>query len=43
MDLEAPVSFDVTVALAGDAVIFDDVGAVPSDHHVRRAVVSWRR
>jgi hypothetical protein len=43
MDLEAPVSFDVTVALAGDAVIFDDVGAVPSDHHVRRAVVAWRR
>jgi hypothetical protein len=43
MDLEAPVSFDATVALAGDAVVFDDVGATPSDHHVRRAVVAWRR
>jgi hypothetical protein len=43
MDLEAPVSFDATVALAGDAIIFDDVGAVPSDHHVRRALVAWRR
>ena len=43
MDVEAPVSFDVTVALAGDALIFDDVGAAPGDHHVRRAVVAWRR
>jgi hypothetical protein len=43
MDVEAPVSFDVTVALAGDALIFDDVGAAPGDHHVRRALVAWRR
>jgi hypothetical protein len=43
MDLEAPVSFDVAVALAGDALIFDDIGAAPGDHHVRRAVVAWRR
>ncbi len=43
LDLEAPASFDVAVALAGDAVVFDDVGTAPGDHHVRRAIVAWRR
>ncbi len=42
LDLEAPASFDVAVALAGDVLVFDDVGAVPGDHHVRRAVIAWR-
>jgi hypothetical protein len=43
LDVEAPVSFDVAVALAGDVLVFDDVGAAPGDHHVRRAVVAWGR
>jgi hypothetical protein len=43
LDLDAPASFDVAVALAGDALVFDDVGAVPGDHHVRRAAIVWRR
>jgi hypothetical protein len=43
LDVEAPASFDVTVALAGDALVFDDVGVAPGDHHVRHAAVAWRR
>jgi hypothetical protein len=43
LDVEAPASFDVAVALAGDALVFDDVGSAPRDHHVRRATVAWRR
>jgi hypothetical protein len=43
LDVEAPASFDVAVALAGDAVLFDDVGNAPGDHHVRRAAVAWSR
>jgi len=43
LDVEAPASFDVAVALAGDALLFDDVGGAPGDHHVRRAAVGWRR
>jgi hypothetical protein len=43
LDLDAPPSFDVALALSGDAVLFDDVGASPTDHRVRRATVSWGR
>jgi hypothetical protein len=43
LDVEAPASFDVAVALAGDALVFDDVGTAPGDHHVRRATLAWRR
>ncbi len=43
LDVEAPASFDVAVALAGDALLFDDVGTAPGDHHIRRALVAWRR
>ncbi len=43
LDIEAPASFDVAVALAGDVLVFDDVGTAPGDHHVRRAAVSWQR
>ena len=43
LDVEAPASFDVAVALAGDALMFDDVGTAPGDHHVRRAALAWRR
>jgi hypothetical protein len=42
LDIEAPASFDVAVALAGDTLVFDDVGATPGDHHVRRAALAWR-
>jgi hypothetical protein len=53
VDLDAPGSFDVALALAGDAIVFDDVGiatppgtAAPSAtgaHRVRRAAVEWHR
>ncbi len=43
LDVEAPASFDVAVALAGDSLLFDDVGGAPGDHHVRRAAIAWRR
>ena len=53
VDLDAPGSFDVALALAGDALVFDDVGvtapggtAVASGtgaHRVRRAAVEWHR
>jgi hypothetical protein len=43
LDVEAPASFDVAVAIAGDALVFDDVGTAPGDHHVRRAAVRWMR
>ena len=43
LDLDAPPSFDVALALSGDAVLFDDVGAAPADHRVRWAMVSWPR
>jgi hypothetical protein len=40
-DLDAPGTFDVALALAGDALYFDDVGTSPADHRVRRAVLTW--
>ena len=43
LDVEAPTSFDVSVALAADTLVFDDVGNAPGDHHVRRATVAWKR
>ena len=43
LDLEAPASFEVAVAFAGDALVFDDVGAAPGEHIVRRADIAWRR
>jgi hypothetical protein len=43
LDIEAPASFDVAVALAGDTLVFDDVGGAPGDHHVRRATFAWRK
>jgi len=43
LDLDAPPSFEVALALSGDAILFDDVGASPADHRVRRAAVSWTR
>ncbi|MCL2450405.1 MAG: hypothetical protein FWD17_15770, partial [Polyangiaceae bacterium] len=43
LDLDAPPSFEVTLALAGDGLIFDDVGRSRRDHRVRRAAVAWPR
>jgi hypothetical protein len=43
LDLEAPASFEVALAFAGDAIVFDDVGSTPGEHLVRRAEVAWRR
>jgi len=42
LDLDAPSSFDVALAVAANAVVFDDVGQTPGDHRVRRAAVDWR-
>jgi hypothetical protein len=42
LDLEAPASFEVALAFAGDAIVFDDVGPTPGEHLIRRAEVAWR-
>ncbi|HLK40310.1 MAG TPA: hypothetical protein VKU41_26345 [Polyangiaceae bacterium] len=41
VDLDAPPSFEVGLALTPDAVFFDDVGVSGASHRVRRAAVSW--
>jgi hypothetical protein len=41
LDLDAAPTFDVALALAGDAVLFDDVGSAPGARRIRRATVSW--
>ena len=43
LDLEAAAPFDVPLALAGDALFFDDSGSSPTEHRVRRAAIDWRR
>lgn len=43
VDLDAPSSFDVALSVTGDALFFDDIGASPADHRIRRASVSWVR
>jgi hypothetical protein len=43
IDLDAPAAFDVTFALAADALVFDDVGAGPTDRRLRRAAVTVPR
>lgn len=43
LDLDAPATFDVSLALSGDAVFFDDLGTTTADHRVRRAALVWRR
>jgi hypothetical protein len=43
LDLEAPPSFEVALAFAGDSIVFDDVGPSAGEHLVRRADVVWRR
>jgi hypothetical protein len=43
LDLDAPATFDVSLAAAGDAIYFDDIGLTQADHRVRRAALVWRR
>lgn len=43
LDLEAGPPFEVSVALAGDAIFFDDAAATAAEHRIRRAAVDWRR
>jgi hypothetical protein len=43
LDLDAPGSFDVTLALAGQAAFFVDMGSSAADHRVRRAAIAWPR
>jgi hypothetical protein len=43
VDLDAPSSFDVALSVTSDAVFFDDIGAAPADHRIRRAAVAWVR
>jgi len=43
IDLDAPPSFEVALAMSGDQLIFDDVGARPGENRVRRALIQWRR
>lgn len=43
VDLDAPSSFDVALSASGDALFFDDIGAAPADHRIRRASVAWAR
>jgi hypothetical protein len=43
LDLDAPGSFEVALALVGDSLFFDDIGHSPADHRVRRAMLSWGR
>ena len=44
LDLDAPPSFDVALALSGDAIFFDDMGAAPSrPPRAAGGLVSWSR
>jgi hypothetical protein len=42
LDLDASSSFDVSLALTTDGLVFDDVGSAPGDRRVRRAAIDWR-
>ncbi len=43
VNLEAPASFDVALALVGDTLFYDDTGGAPDNRRVRRAAVDWKR
>jgi len=43
LDLDAPPTFEVSLACPRDAVFYIDVGDSPADHRVRRAEVAWSR
>ncbi len=40
-DLDAPGAFDVSLTLAGGALVYDDVGATGAEHRVRRMAIAW--
>jgi hypothetical protein len=41
LDLDAPGSFELSLALVGDGLFFDDTGTTPAGHRVRRATLAW--
>jgi hypothetical protein len=41
VDLDAPGAFDVAVALAGGALVYDDVGATAGERRVRSMAIGW--
>jgi hypothetical protein len=43
VDLDAPPSFDVALALCAGALFYDDTGNAPGDHRIRRAAMSWQQ
>jgi hypothetical protein len=43
IDLDAPASFDIALALAGNALLFDDVSGAPGGRRIRRATLDWGR
>ncbi|HXX68039.1 MAG TPA: hypothetical protein VEK07_12685, partial [Polyangiaceae bacterium] len=43
LDLDAPATFQVALALAGSSMVFSDIGASPADRRVRHAWVQWKR
>jgi hypothetical protein len=40
--LDAPASFETSLAMQGDALFFDDEGRALGERRLRRAVVGWR-
>lgn len=41
LDLDAPASFDIALALAGNALLFDDVSGASGGRRIRRATLGW--
>jgi hypothetical protein len=40
--LEAPASVNVSLAMAGDGIVYSDVVPVPGQRRIRRAEIAWR-
>lgn len=40
--LDAPASVDVSMALAGDDIVYSDVMPAPGQRRIRRAQIAWR-
>jgi hypothetical protein len=40
--LDAPASVDVSLAIAGDGVVYSDVVTGPGQRRIRRAEINWR-
>jgi hypothetical protein len=41
LDLDAPGSFEVALALAADGLYFSDLGRTVDDHRIRSAAIAW--